>query len=76
MGQRVEVMIMLGSQYYDAADASIDCEWAVAVEFVSQSCSLHHRFARACPRKEWVERIASCFCAVAFVSQTLQIITQ
>ena len=26
-----------GSQYYDAADASIDYEWAVAVEFESQA---------------------------------------
>ena len=29
--QRAEGMITLGSQYYDAADASIDCEWAVVV---------------------------------------------
>ena len=43
MGQRAEVMIKLGSQYYDAADASIDYEWAVAIKFASQACSLHHR---------------------------------
>ena len=43
MGQRAEVMIKLGSQYYDAADASIDYEWAVAITFASQACSLHHR---------------------------------
>ena len=43
MGQRAEVMIKLVSQYYDAADASIDYEWAVAIAFVSQACSLHHR---------------------------------
>ena len=42
MGQRAEVMIKLGSQYYDAADASIDYEWAVAIAFVSQACSLRH----------------------------------
>ena len=35
-------MIKLGSQYYDAADASIDYEWAVAIVFASQACSLHH----------------------------------
>ena len=29
MGQRSEVMIKLGSQYYDAADVSIDYEWAI-----------------------------------------------
>ena len=43
MGQRAEVMIKPGSQYYDAADASIDYEWAVAITFESQACSLHHR---------------------------------
>ena len=42
MGQRAEVMIKLGSQYYDAADASIDYKWAVAITFASQACSLHH----------------------------------
>ena len=35
MGQRSEVMIKLGSQYYDAADASIDYDadykWAVVI---------------------------------------------
>ena len=45
MGQRAEVMIKLGSQYYDAAYASIDYEWAVAIVFASQACSLHHRLA-------------------------------
>ena len=44
-GQRSEVMIKLGSQYYDAAYASIDYEWAVAIAFASQACSLHHRLA-------------------------------
>ena len=43
MGQRAEGMITLGSQYYDAAGASIDYEWAVAVTFASQACSLHRR---------------------------------
>ena len=43
MGQRAEGMIKLVSQYYDAADASIDYEWAVAIVFASQACSLHHR---------------------------------
>ena len=43
MGQRAEGMITLGSQYYDAADASIDYEWAVAITFASYACSLHHR---------------------------------
>ena len=43
MGQRAEGMITLGSQYYDSADASIDYEWAVAITFASQACSLHHR---------------------------------
>ena len=43
MEQRAEVMIKFGSQYYDAADASIDYEWAVAIAFASQACSLHHR---------------------------------
>ena len=43
MGNRAEVMIKLGSQYYDAADASIDYEWAVEIAFASQACSLHHR---------------------------------
>ena len=45
MGQRAEVMITLGSQYYDAAYASIDYEWAVTITFESQACSLHHRLA-------------------------------
>ena len=45
MGQRAEGMITLGLQYYDAADASIDYEWAVAIAFASQACSLHHRLA-------------------------------
>ena len=43
MGQRAEVIINLGSQYYDAADVSIDYEWEVAIAFASQACSLHHR---------------------------------
>ena len=43
--QRAEGMIMLSSKYYDAADASIDYEWAVAVTFASQACSLYHRLA-------------------------------
>ena len=43
MGHRAEVMIKLGSKYYDAADASIDYEWAAAIAFASQACSLHHR---------------------------------
>ena len=43
MGQRAEGMITLVLQYYDAADASIDYEWAVAIAFASQACSLHHR---------------------------------
>ena len=43
MGQREEVIINLGSQYYDASDASIDYEWAVAIAFASHACSLHHR---------------------------------
>ena len=45
VGQRSEVMITLGSQYYDAEDASIDYKWAVAIAFASQACSLHHRLA-------------------------------
>ena len=45
MGQRAEVIITVGSQYYDAADASIDYEWAVAIAFASQDCSLHNRLA-------------------------------
>ena len=45
MGQRAEGMIMLGLKYYDAADASIDYEWAAAIAFASQACSLHHRLA-------------------------------
>ena len=36
-------MIKLGSKYYDAADATIDYEWAVAIAFASQACYLHHR---------------------------------
>ena len=36
-------MITLGSKYYDAVDASIDYEWAVAIAFASLACSLHHR---------------------------------
>ena len=43
MGQREEGMIKLGLQYYDTADASIDYEWAVAIAFAPQACSLHHR---------------------------------
>ena len=43
MGQRPEGMIKLVSQYYDAEDASIDYEWAVAIAFASHACSLHHR---------------------------------
>ena len=43
MGQRAEVMIKLGSKYYDAADASIDYEWAVTITFASQDFYLHHR---------------------------------
>ena len=54
-------MIKFGSQYYVAADASIDYEWAVAIAFASQDCSLHHSIDRARPRKEWAERRASCF---------------
>ena len=45
MGQRAEGMITLGSQYYDAAGLSIDYDWAVAITFASQACSLHHRLA-------------------------------
>ena len=45
MGQRAEGMITLGSQYYDAADASIDYEWAVTFAFTSQAYFLHHRLA-------------------------------
>ena len=45
MEHRAEVMIKIGSQYYDAADASIDYEWAVAITFESHACSLHHRLA-------------------------------
>ena len=52
MGKIEEVMIKLGSQYYDAADASIDYEWAVAIAFASQACFLHHIIDRARPRKE------------------------
>ena len=43
MGQRAEGMIKLVSKYYNAADASIDYEYAVAIAFASQACSLHHR---------------------------------
>ena len=43
VGQRSDVMIKIVSQYYDAADASIDYEWAVTIVFASQACSLHHR---------------------------------
>ena len=43
MGQREEVIINLGSQYYDASDASIDYEWAFAITFASHACSLNHR---------------------------------
>ena len=43
MVQRADVMIKLGSHYYDAADASIDYEWAVVIAFASQACSLYHR---------------------------------
>ena len=45
MGQRAEGMITIGSQYYDAADASIDYKWAVAIAFASHACSLHHMLA-------------------------------
>ena len=45
MGQRAEGMITLGSQYYDASDASIDYEWVVMIAFASQACSFHHRLA-------------------------------
>ena len=45
MGQRAEGMIMIGSQYYDAADASIDYKWVFAIAFSSQAFSLHHRLA-------------------------------
>ena len=43
MGHISEGKIKIVSQYYDAADASIDYEWAVAITFASQACSLHHR---------------------------------
>ena len=43
MGHREEGMINLVLQYYDAADASIDYEWAVAIAFASQACSLHNK---------------------------------
>ena len=42
-GKREEVIINLGSQYYDAADVSIDYEWVVVIAFASQACYLHHR---------------------------------
>ena len=82
VGQRAEGMITLGSQYYDAADASIDCEWAVAVAFSSQACSLHHRLALCIigsialvhRKNGWIGEQA--IFAVAFASQVLQIITQ
>ena len=45
MGQIAEGMITLGSQYYDAADASIDYKWVVGLAFASQTFSLHHRLA-------------------------------
>ena len=45
MGHIAEGVITLGSQYYDAADASIDYEWAVAITFASQACSFHHSIA-------------------------------
>ena len=35
-------MNKLGSQYYDAADATIDYEWEVVIAFASQACSLYH----------------------------------
>ena len=89
MGQRAEGMITLGSQYYDAADASIDCEWAVTVAFASQACSLHHRLALCITGLLFASQAFSCastermggeesklFRAVAFESQALQIITQ
>ena len=50
-GQRAEGMITLGSQYYDAADASIDYEWTVTVAFASQDYSLYHRIDRTRPQK-------------------------
>ena len=40
MGQRAEVMIKLGYQYYDAEDASIDYEWAVVITFASQALQI------------------------------------
>ena len=43
VGKIEEVMIKLGLQYYDAADVSIDYEWAVVIAFASQACYLHHR---------------------------------
>ena len=61
MGQIAEIMIKLVSQYYDAADASIDYEWAVVIAFASQDCSLHHSIDRARPRKEWVDGRARYF---------------
>ena len=45
MGHRAEGMMTLGSQYYDAADASIDYKWVVTIAFAPQACSLHHRLA-------------------------------
>ena len=36
VGQIAEIMIKLVSQYYDAADASIEYELAVAIVFASQ----------------------------------------
>ena len=43
VGNREEFMIKLGLKYYDAADVSIDYEWAVVTAFASQACYLHHR---------------------------------
>ena len=59
-------MIKLVSQYYDAADESIDYEWAVVIAFSSQACSLHHRldlciiglFALVHGENGWIEEQA------------------
>ena len=51
LGQRAEGMIKLGSQYYDAEDASIDYKWAFVIAFASQAYSLYHRIDCARPRK-------------------------
>ena len=87
MGQRAEGMITLGSQYYDAEDASIDYEWAVAIVFASQACSLHYRLALCITGLLFASQALSyasteimggeeskLFNVVAFASQALQII--